>query len=151
MPGMVTIRAVMSNFPYSIEVSAHANSAQTMLEQMKIHHLPVMKNGSPVGIVTTGDISKANYMGMDISIGSEILVRDIFTPTTYIVNPEESLNAVLHHMAEQHINAVIVLENDKLVGIFTITDACLRYADLLKYSPEAIERRDEEIDREFLS
>ncbi|HEX20676.1 MAG TPA: CBS domain-containing protein, partial [Acidiferrobacteraceae bacterium] len=59
MPGSVTIRSVMSNYPYSIEIVAHANSAKTMLQKMNIHHLPVTENGAPVGIVTTRDIDKA--------------------------------------------------------------------------------------------
>ncbi len=150
MPGSVTIRSVMSNYPYSIEIVAHANSAKTMLQKMNIHHLPVTENGAPVGIVTTRDIDKAKYLGIDVSIGSKVLVRDIYTPSTHIVTPDEPLEKVLRHMAEQHIDAAIVLENDKLVGIFTATDACLRYADLLKHSPEAIENHNNEIDRDFL-
>jgi acetoin utilization protein AcuB len=155
MPGVVTIKSVMSNFPYSIEISAHANSAKTMLEQMKIHHLPVTQDGSPVGIVTVRDISKAKYLGVDVSIGSDILVRHVYTPSTYIVTPNEPLDNVLHHMAMQHIDAALVLENDKLVGIFTVTDACMRYAELLKQKPKTGKKTNEEIsleiDKEFLS
>lgn len=155
MPGVVTVKSVMSNFPYSIDIGAHANSAKTMLEQMKIHHLPVMQDSSPVGIITTRDISKARNLGVDISIGSEAQVRDVYTASTYIVTPDEPLENVLRHMGEQHINATLVLENNKLVGIFTVTDACLHYAELLKPKPETGKKTNEEIsleiDKEFLS
>lgn len=155
MPKVATIRSVMSNYPYSVDIGARANSAKTMLKQMGIHHLPVMENGSPAGIVTARDIDKAKYMGLDFSIGSETLVRHVYTPSTYVVTPDEPLDNVLRHMAKQHIDAAMVLENDKLVGIFTVTDACLRYAELLKQETETKKMSNEEIskeiDREFLS
>lgn len=151
MPGLVTVRSVMSNFPYSIDISAYANSAKTMLQQMNIHHLPVMENNAPVGIVTTRDVHKAAHQGLDVSIGSDTTVRDIYSPNPYIVEPDEALDKILHRMAEEHIDAALVLENDKLIGIFTITDVCKRYAELLQHSPEAIESHHAAIDQEFLS
>jgi len=34
-------------------------------------------------------------------------------------------------MAENHIGSAIVTKNDKLVGIFTVTDACRALAEVL--------------------
>jgi CBS domain-containing protein len=35
-------------------------------------------------------------------------------------------------MAERRIGSAIVVKGDKLVGIFTVTDACRALADVLK-------------------
>jgi CBS domain-containing protein len=38
-------------------------------------------------------------------------------------------------MAEHHIGSAIVTKNDKLVGIFTVTDACRALAEVLDGHP----------------
>jgi CBS domain-containing protein len=38
-------------------------------------------------------------------------------------------------MAEDHIGSAIVTKNDKLVGIFTVTDACRALAEVLDGHP----------------
>jgi CBS domain-containing protein len=38
---------------------------------------------------------------------------------------------VARTMAEHHIGSAIVTKNDKLVGIFTVTDACRALAEIL--------------------
>jgi CBS domain-containing protein len=38
-------------------------------------------------------------------------------------------------MAEHHIGSAVVTKNDKLVGIFTVTDACRALAEILEGHP----------------
>jgi CBS domain-containing protein len=38
-------------------------------------------------------------------------------------------------MAEHHIGSAIITKNDKLVGIFTVTDACRALAEILEGHP----------------
>lgn len=42
----------------------------------------------------------------------------------YVVDPQTRLRAVVHTMAVKHIGSAIVIDNGKLVGIFTTVDAC---------------------------
>jgi CBS domain-containing protein len=43
-------------------------------------------------------------------------------------------------MAEHHIGSAIVIKNDKLVGIFTVTDACRALAEIIEGHPEGTDR-----------
>jgi hypothetical protein len=35
-------------------------------------------------------------------------------------------------MADKHVRSVLVVKGDKLAGIFTVTDACRHFAELLQ-------------------
>ena len=45
---------------------------------------------------------------------------------------DEPLDHVLTEMATRRVGATLVTRNDEMVGIFTTTDACLRFAELLR-------------------
>jgi CBS domain-containing protein len=49
-----------------------------------------------------------------------------------IVDLNERLDLVLRMMQERHAGAVLVTRNDRLAGVFTLTDVCRSYADLLQ-------------------
>ena len=51
---------------------------------------------------------------------------------TYIVDMDTRLDEVLNHMAEHHLGSAIVTRRGKLVGVFTVTDACRHFAEFLQ-------------------
>jgi CBS domain-containing protein len=48
-----------------------------------------------------------------------------------VVSASTPVATVARTMAENHIGSAIVTKNDKLVGIFTVTDACRALAEVL--------------------
>lgn len=132
MVKMPTVGSVMTAFPYFVELDAHAATAKTMLAQYKVHHLPVREGDRVVGIVTESDLRQAQAFGWDISSASNVRVADVCNRETYVVAPEEPLDAVLVHMAQAPIDVVCVVRDGKLAGIFTFTDACRQFAQLLR-------------------
>lgn len=131
MSNAMTVESVMTAYPYSIEAGSHLNSAKAMLTQFNIRHLPVKRDGEIVGVVTERDISRVEDLGVDTSIGSDALVQEVCNMGVYTVTPDAELISVLRHMADNHVDAALVTKDDKLIGIFTLTDACRRYADCL--------------------
>ncbi|MDH5649501.1 MAG: CBS domain-containing protein [Gammaproteobacteria bacterium] len=127
---MKTIKSVMTNFPYSIEIENHLRSAKRMMEQFKIHHLPVKSAEGYTGLLTERDVQLAADLG--IMDSGEILVGDVCRKDAYVVSSEASLADVLEYLAQTHDDSVLVVENHKLVGIFTTTDACRYYAKELR-------------------
>ena len=83
--------------------------------QRRIHSAPVEENGQLLGIVTLSDIVSAMDRGleMDASIG-EIMVRKVVT-----IPGDMRLYEVIRRFKEQDIGRVIVMEEDKPVGILT--------------------------------
>ncbi len=120
----------MTSYPYMIEMDALAATARTMMQQLKVRHLPVREGDKVMGVMTEQVLQMAEACGKDLS-GSGIKVRDLCSKNVLLVTPEEPLDSVLRKMAEKHIEVALVLRQGRLAGIFTTTDACRRYAESL--------------------
>ena len=59
-------------------------------------------------------------------------MREICSLDHYSVGPEARLDDVLDVMAERRIGSAIVTEADRIVGLFTATDACRVLAEHLR-------------------
>ena len=62
----------------------------------------------------------------------ELAVRDVFQPDSYVVDAGALLETVADTMAARHLGSALVTRADKLVGIFTATDACRALARVLR-------------------
>ncbi len=121
---MPKIKAVMTPFPHAVESEATILTARAMMERYTIRHLPVTQHGKLCGIISDRDIAVALNLGAHVQDESQILVGDACTVDPYTVAPDETLDHVVLTMADAHIGSALVVENEKLVGIFTTTDAC---------------------------
>jgi acetoin utilization protein AcuB len=135
-----TIESVMTTYPYVIELDSLAMTARTMMQQLKVRHLPVRDGDKVMGVVTEQILQMAEACGKDLS-GSGLKVRELCTKNVLLVAPEEPLESVLRRMADRHVEVALVLRQGHLAGIFTTTDACRRYADGLREQAGRSERR----------
>ncbi len=65
-------------------------------------------------------------------VAGQGLVRDIMTPAVYTVRPESHLSEAADLLLAHHIHRLVVVENDRPVGIVTSTDLIRVLRDLLK-------------------
>ncbi len=130
--GRPDIVSVMTRNPQTIQASAYLNSAKVVLNQYDIQQLPVLDNTQITGIISVRDIERAEAIGVDTSIGSEVTVGDICNTNIYAVTGDEMLDDVLVYMALEHIDAALITTGDRLDGIFTVGDACNYCADLIR-------------------
>lgn len=121
----------MTAFPYSVDVGASVEQALDFMRSHKIRHLPVTEDGELVGVVSDRDIKM--MLGPDFAYpkADELTVRDVMAPDSYIVDLSARLDTVLRHMAEHRLGSAVVTRKNKLVGVFTSTDACRVFADFL--------------------
>ena len=63
---------------------------------------------------------------------SEPRVREVCVLHSYAIEDTEPLDGVLATMARERIGSALVTRRGKLVGVFTITDACQLMADWLR-------------------
>jgi len=126
-----TIKSVMTPFPYSIDIEASVERAVQLMREHKVRHLPVTENGSLKGMVSDRDIKL--MLGPDFAYPEpeELRVRHVMVKDSYIVDLSTPLNIVLAHMAEHRLGSVLVTRGGKLAGVFTSTDACRGFAELL--------------------
>ena len=126
------ILAYMTPFPYSIDVDAPLAEAHAFLRERHIRHLPVTERGQLVGVLTDRDIKLALGPDLGSPPERELAVRDVFQPECYVVDAAMSLEEVATTLADRHLGSALVTRGDKLVGIFTSTDACRALARLLR-------------------
>lgn len=131
MKSMPRVKSVMTPFPYSIDVDQGVNAARDLMWEHEIRHLPVTDAGSLVGIVSERDVglvlaARPNDDPVDVN------VRETYTPDPFVVDLESPLDGVLSHMADHQLGSALVTRHEKLVGIFTATDACRAFAEQLR-------------------
>lgn len=123
--------AFMTPFPYSIDIDAPLRDAHRLMRQHGFRHLPVTLGGEITGILTDRDIKL--ILGPDFGSPDEreLTVRDAFVENPCIVAASTPVGKVARMMADRHIGSAMVTKNGKLVGIFTVTDACRALSHLL--------------------
>ena len=123
--------AFMTPFPYSIDVDAPLKEAHKLMREHHFRHLPVTRADAIVGVLTDRDIKLV--LGPDFAYPDEeeLTVRDAYVERPCVVHASTPVAIVARTMAENHIGSAIVTKNDKLVGIFTVTDACRALAEVL--------------------
>ena len=62
---MPRVKLVMTPFPYSIEEEEPLEKAREMMASHKIHHLPVMAGGAPVGVISHRDLMRTREQGLE--------------------------------------------------------------------------------------
>lgn len=124
--------AFMTPFPYSIGVDAPLEQAHKLMREHQFRHLPVTSGEAIVGILTDRDIKL--ILGPELGSPDErqLKVRDAYIERPCIVPASTPVSTVARTMAENHIGSAIVTKNDKLVGIFTVTDACRALAQIIE-------------------
>lgn len=132
MKRIPAIKSVMTPFPYSVDGSAPVNEALAFMREHRIRHLPVTDDGELIGMVSDRDIKL--LLGPDFAYpdGDRLQVRDAMLRDAYVVDLNTRLDDVLAHMAEQHLGSALVTRKGKLVGVFTVTDACRAFAEFLR-------------------
>ena len=129
-----SIKSLMTPFPYFIDVSESVLKAKQMMAEHKIRHLPVSKDGKLVGVVSDRDLQWVFAMvGANRMSGeNDIEIEDVYQKDVYHVEMTERCDNVIAHMAEKHIGSALITKEGKLVGIYTTTDACRDFAELLR-------------------
>ena len=123
--------AFMTPFPYSIDVDAPLEDAHKLMRDHHFRHLPVTRAGAIVGVLTDRDIKLVLGPDFDYPNEKQLTVRDAYVERPCIVPASTPVATVARTMAENRIGSAIVTKNDKLVGIFTVTDACRALAEVL--------------------
>jgi acetoin utilization protein AcuB len=124
-----TIQKYVTTSPHSIGTDQTLAKAHEMMKTHAIRHLPVLSGGHIVGMLTDRDLNLIEAMkGVD---PHQVKVDDAMGTNVYSVSPETPLDEVVATMGEKKYGSAVVLQNGKVVGIFTTVDLCRAFAELL--------------------
>jgi len=129
MKTIPTMSKYMTTTPHSVGFDQTLRTASELMKTHGIRHLPVMKAGQLVGILSDRDLKLAlSLRGVDAEVTT---VDEIASDDVVLVKPEAKLDEVSRTMAEKRIGSVLIVDNHHLVGIFTATDALKALNELL--------------------
>lgn len=127
------IRERMSPMPYTLGRDQSMSEAARRMQEHGIRHLAVLHAGKMIGVVSDRDIALVETLeGVDPEV---LQVHEAMTPDPYAVQANAPLADVVEEMAQHKYGAALVLEGEKLVGIFTTIDALHLAHDLLAAQP----------------
>jgi acetoin utilization protein AcuB len=125
-----TIQKYMTTSPHTVGSDQTLAYAHALLREHRIRHLPVLRGGELVGMLTERDLALIETLkDVDPQL---IRVEDAMSGDVYRVKPESPLDEVVSEMASKKYGSAIVVQNDKVVGVFTTVDACAALAGLLR-------------------
>ena len=127
-----SIQSVMTPFPHAVDAGAPLRLARQMMLEHEVRHLPVTQGDRLVGVLTDRDLKRALDPSLGLPPKNELLVDDAMIHDAYVVETTERLDRVLLEMADSHIGSALVAKGSKLVGIFTVTDACRAFGEHLR-------------------
>jgi acetoin utilization protein AcuB len=133
---------IMSVSPVTITPSTSVHEAQTLMQQRKIRHLPVLQDGRLVGMISDRDIrlvlpSPATSLTVwEIRhLLDKLTVGEVMTYFVMTTAPDCSVTEAVGRMLGHKVGALPVVEDRQVVGILTRTDILRAfrrlYAELL--------------------
>ena len=103
--------------------------AHRIMRDNHIRHLPVLRDGTVAGMVSDRDLHLIETL-KDVD-PREVQVSEAMSQDPYVVPPDAPLDEVVRTMAEKKYGSAIVVQSQKVVGIFTTVDVCRAFAELL--------------------
>jgi acetoin utilization protein AcuB len=134
------MREKIQRNPVTISPDASFFEARNLIHEKGVRHLPVVdKSGKLVGIVTDRDIREAapsdatllSVQELNFLLG-KLKVSAFMTPKDKLITitPDTIVEEAVQLMHDHKIGCLPVMEEDKLYGIFTETDALAHLVDV---------------------
>ena len=114
------VRDIMEKNVITIEYNKNALDAAKILREKEISFLVIIKEGNPIGIISERDFVKK--VAAEDKKSSEIPLETIMSKKYRWVKPEDRIEDAVQKMLNNNIRRLLVLENEKLVGVITQTD-----------------------------
>ena len=126
---MGQIRDIMEKHVITIEVDQTAQEAAEIIAEKDISFLVVMKDGIPEGVLSESDFVRKVTAHNKKS--SDVLVSEIMSYKFRSVGPTTTIEDAIQKMLNKNIRRLLVLDDEKLVGVITQTDLASYLRDQL--------------------
>ncbi len=123
-----TVREVMTTELLTLHLDDTLRLADDLMNLAKLRHFPVLDQGRVVGVLDQADLLHASMRSLVQHSGESlrytlgtVAVRDIMKPATTI-GCDASLEEAACLMVKKQTDCLLVVADDKLVGVVTPTD-----------------------------
>ena len=117
---MAQIRDIMEKNVVTIEHDKTALDAARLISEKDVSFLVIMKDDTPVGVLSESDFVKR--LAADDKKSSDVIISEIMSSKFRWVEPETELEDAIQKMLNNNIRRLVILDNNKLAGVITQTD-----------------------------
>jgi len=133
---MLRVNDLMSDELEVVSPDAHLHDVLTKMNQAGFRHLPVVSDGTLIGIITDRDIRLAvnsPVVGAEADLTREsvldgVRVDDCMTPDPQCVSSDTPLHEVADLLSLHKFGAMPVVDDGKLVGMISYIDFLRHYS-----------------------
>jgi len=148
---MFSLGTIMTTDLVTVPPSATLADARALMQEHRIHHLPVVDGkGGLVGLLTLTNVLAATdsiLRDLDSRIRAEnVMVRDVMVTDVATVDEHAGLRQAALFLEKHRIGCLPVVTNGKLKGIITDTDFVAVAINLLEQLEESESEFDDEED-----
>ena len=113
----------------TIEKDKTAQDAAKIIAEKDISFLVVMNDGRPEGVLSESDFVRK--IAAEGKKSSDVPISEIMSYKFRSVGPTTTIEDAIQKMLNNNIRRLLILENDKLVGVITQTDLASYLRDQL--------------------
>ena len=117
---MGQIRDIMGKNVVTIDEDSSVLDAAQLLKEKEISFLVITKNNKPIGVVTESDFVRK--LVVDDKIASKTSLSEIMSYKFRSVEPSTDIEDAVQKMLNNKIRRLLVIDQEKLVGVITETD-----------------------------
>ncbi len=136
-----SITTLMTKNVVTIELKESLEKAQALMQHHHIRHLPVLKKGQLVGMLSMTDLMRLSFSDnfgelesdADVAIFKMLGIRHVMKQHPETITTGQSIREAAEILANREFHALPVLEADKVVGIVTTTDLIRYFLNQLDY------------------
>ena len=126
---MGQIRDIMEKDVITIENDKTAQDAAKIIAEKDISFLVIMNDGSPQGVLSESDFVRK--VAAEDKKASEIKISEIMSYKFRSVGPTTTIEDAIQKMLNNNIRRLIIIDDEKLVGVITQTDLASYLRDQL--------------------
>jgi acetoin utilization protein AcuB len=133
-----TVEQFMTHAPHTIGHHQTMAAAHQIMREFGVRHLPVLDSGKLVGIVSQRDLLLMETL-KDVD-PEEVEVSEAMSLDAYAIGPRSSVRKVAAEMAEHKYGCAVVMDKDRVIGVFTTVDALRALSRLLEEQRQSASR-----------
>jgi acetoin utilization protein AcuB len=126
----------MTKHPVTIGPDEHLSAAKSKMEAGRFRRLPVVSDGTLVGIITERDLRE--HTGHF----NQVKINGVMTEKPITIAPGATVEEAAQILLKRQIGGLPVVETDKLIGIITTNDIMKAFLDVMGASAEGTTRVD---------
>jgi acetoin utilization protein AcuB len=127
------VKSVMHEKIVTVSADDSLDTVDDIMNLGHVRHLPVVKAGELVGVVSHRDLLRASLSSIsNVGLGEKkaflnsIRIKEVMSRRLVTIGPNASVQEAAEIMADERIGCLPVVEDGRLTGMITETDL-LRY------------------------